>query len=332
MRHIVLFVVIGILCALPTQVFAQYPGVCNQVCSQPPRSDCGSVVGPGSFPVCNHSLPCPPKWSCTQATGCTDSSAWSPWSGCVGGATGETRYCVKYSCCQNSAEARLCGSSGGPGGPGGPTATPGCSNPSCSGGVTPTIVPTPTPIPIGTIKARAVQVDPSDTSCTAIRAVPTTAGQITGTSIGFTASSADQPTPQTQSGANYVTFANEPGGIYTVDPQVPSGNWVLAGYCWSNTNGTPPSTGASSTLGDAETLTWDVGYTLGTGWVQTEGGDVYASGTIKSYIPVVAPRVFSEAGDGGYPGVVTYGTTYDFDGTSISQGGKDDATTPSPLR
>lgn len=216
----------------------------------------------------------------------------------------------------------------GNGGPGGATNTP-----RPPGGPTDTPIPTVTPIPIGTIRARAVQVDPADTSCIAIRAVPTTDAQITGTTIGFTVGSADQPPPQTQSGANYVTFASEPGGTYTVDPAVPSGNWVLAGYCWSNSNGTPPSTGASSTLGDGETLTWDIGYTLGTGWVQTEGGDAYASGTIKSYIPAVVPRVFSTVGSGGSPGIVTYGTTYDFDGQSVSQGGTyvsvaKDGTTP----
>lgn len=64
-----------------------------------------------------------------------------------------------------------------------------------------------------------------------------------------------------------------------------------------------------------------MGYMLGSPWTQSEGGDVYASGTIKSFIPAVVPRVFSVDGVGGDPGVVTYGTSYDFDGLSISQGG-----------
>lgn len=191
-------------------------------------------------------------------------------------------------------------------------------------GSTNTPVPTPSPtlvpVAIGTLRARAVEVDPADTSCGAIRGVPTTNGEITGTVLGFTANSQNQPTPQTQSGANYVTFATQFGGSYTLDPLLPSANWVLAGGCWSNTDGSS-GTGFNATLGDAEILTWDIGYLLGSAWVQTEGGDVYASGTIESYIPGVTPRVISRDGDGGSPGVVTYGTTYDFDGTSAGAGG-----------
>lgn len=63
--------------------------------------------------------------------------------------------------------------------------------------------------PIGTIQARAVEVTPADTSCAAITAVPTTGGNIDGTTLGFTPSSASQPTAQTQTGAKYVTFTND---------------------------------------------------------------------------------------------------------------------------
>ena len=73
----------------------------------------------------------------------------------------------------------------------------------------PTPTPTPTPTPVMTIKARAVEVYPSDTSCTAIRAVPTTDGQITGTTLGFTPGSASQPAVKRKRGQtilNTVTF------------------------------------------------------------------------------------------------------------------------------
>ena len=82
-------------------------------------------------------------------------------------------------------------------------------------GSTSTPVPTSTPIALGTIQARAVQVTADDTSCTAIRAVPTTAGQINNTILQFTPSSASAPPAQLQSGANYVTFANILTGWYT---------------------------------------------------------------------------------------------------------------------
>jgi hypothetical protein len=211
-----------------------------------------------------------------------------------------------------------------PGGPGGPGN--GTSNPTTGPG-TATPVP-PTPVSYGTISARAVQVSPNDTSCAAIRAVPTTAGEIDGTTIGFTASSTDQPTPGVQSGAQYASFYLVTGS-YTLDPVPPNSNWVLARNCWSSSNGTSGE-GLSTTLGANETITYDIGYTYGTAWVQTGGGDVYASGTIRSFIPAVTPRIFNANGPvgtcpgsallGACPGVVTYGTDYDFDALSSNQG------------
>lgn len=196
-----------------------------------------------------------------------------------------------------------------------PTATP-TVTPTPS----PTPTPTPTPIPVGTIQARGVQVSPADNSCAAIKAVPTTEGQINGMTLQFTPSSASQPAPQTQSGANYAVFANVPLGSYTLDINPPTANWVYMRPCWTNTIGSTGET-LSATVGQDQTLRWDVGYTLGTPWVQTQGGDVYASGSLRSFIPAVVPRVFNLDGQGGYPGVVTHGTAYDFESDSLSSGG-----------
>jgi hypothetical protein len=70
----------------------------------------------------------------------------------------------------------------------------------------------------------------------------------------------------------------------------------------------------SAIVNNSETLSWDLGYTLGVAWSQAQGGDVYASGTLQSYVPVgTTPRAFIVNGAGGYPGVATYGQTYDFD-------------------
>jgi hypothetical protein len=59
-------------------------------------------------------------------------------------------------------------------------------------------------------------------------------------------------------------------------------------------------------------------------WSQAQGGDVYASGTLKSFVPVGAsPRAFILDGTaGGYPGVATYGTDCNFDDTSPVCAGK----------
>lgn len=192
----------------------------------------------------------------------------------------------------------------------------------CVSTATPTpIPPTPTPIPVGTITARAVQITAADTSCAAIKAVPITAGQINGTTFQFSASSASQPPAQTQSGANYVTFANILAGWYSLSPVPPTANWAYARPCWTNITIGTTGEGLSQTLGANQTIAWDIGYTLGTAWLQTQGGDVYASGNLRSYIPNVTPRVFSSNGTGGYPGIVTYGTSYDLDSSPLSTGG-----------
>ena len=176
--------------------------------------------------------------------------------------------------------------------------------------------PTPTPATPATLTAVAKQVSPSDTSCTAVQASTT---GVNATTFGFTASSTNQPAPQTQSGATPVTFSNQPPGMYTLTATPPNTNWIVANPCLYS-NGTLIGIGWTSFANGGETVSWEIGYTYGTAWVQTQGGDVYASGTLRSYLPAVTPRVFNADGSGGYPGVVTYGTSYDFDSDTLSQG------------
>jgi hypothetical protein len=78
-------------------------------------------------------------------------------------------------------------------------------------------------------------------------------------------------------------------------------------------NGTVFGIGSTAYLSATETIRWDLGYLFGVPWVQTIGGDVYVAGAVKSYLPDVTPRVFNRNGEGGYPGVVTYGSSYDFE-------------------
>ena len=161
----------------------------------------------------------------------------------------------------------------------------------------------------GSIQKRAVQVSAGAT-CTDVRAVATGGTEINGTQNGFLAGSASTPTPLIQSGSNYVTFSNIAVGSYTVSQSLPNTNWVLEKYCLKNaTTSVLTDNVSSGTLVNGQTLVWEVGYTLGTTWVQTEGGDVYASGTLKSIIPIASPQVnyFSMHGapaGSGYPGVV----------------------------
>ncbi len=76
----------------------------------------------------------------------------------------------------------------------------------------------------------------------------------------------------------------------------------------------PYTQGSSATILPAETVTWNVGYGPPGAWMQTTGGDVYAAGSITSLLPTtVFPRQFNLVGGGGFPGIVTYGASYDFD-------------------
>jgi hypothetical protein len=155
----------------------------------------------------------------------------------------------------------------------------------------------------GTIRARAMQVEDPATSCDVIRASMT--GGITNATFSLSPS---LPTPPPQIESSYVAFNNANPGLYTIIPQTPPGSgYVIAGYCWKTTIA-PTSEGLtqSATLASADTLLWDIKYTLGTPWAQAQGGDVYASGILKSYVPesppLPAPRAFILDGAGGYPG------------------------------
>lgn len=167
----------------------------------------------------------------------------------------------------------------------------------------------------GTINVRAIVVDPP-TSCNYKEDI---IGTVT---HAFTPGSASTPAPQIQTGSTPVPFSNIVGGSYTVNPSVPAG-YVQVSACWSTSTGRSGS-GLSATLSvpqDNETLIWDLGYLLGTPWVQTGGSNVYAAGGITSAIAALSsPRVFSLNGTGGYPGVVRYGTDYDFDADVASKG------------
>lgn len=200
-----------------------------------------------------------------------------------------------------------------------PWATP---TPTFPPGFTPTpslppgVTPTPTPGTV-TIQARAKVVSVGDTSCAAVAASTTYA-----TPTQLDLSPAVAPGVQTQTGSSYVTWNNVPLGTYTLLPSAPI-NYSLVAPCWVRSAAIPnfgQGMAAALTIG-GETFAWDLGYILGTAWVQTGGGDVYASGALASSIPAgITPRVFSLDGTGGTPGIVTYGVAYDFDSDTASLG------------
>ncbi len=178
------------------------------------------------------------------------------------------------------------------------------------------------PVSVGTIQARAVTVDPTDTSCAAIRAGGS--GGIDNTSFQFTPSSESHPAVKNQSGSSYVVFNNLTTGDYGIDPSPPPG-YVLARSCWADEPGGTTGETSYATLDPLHTLTWDVGYTQGSPWSQVQGGDVYASGMLQSYVavapPLPPPRAFIlDDPASGYPGVATYGMDYNFDSSAMTHG------------
>ena len=229
------------------------------------------------------------------------------------------------------------------------TLTYGCWGPGTT--PTPTLAPgdpTPTPIPplcpngqcdieetcsscpadcgacsTASVKARAVTVG-ADISCAAIAA---STQYVSGTK--FSLSPNVDPATQTQSGGSYVSWGSVPiahpvsGDAYTVSSTPP---WwvtnVLRNACYTKDAGATYAQGLSATIFPTETVTWELGYGPPGPWVQTGGGgDVYAAGEITSLVPSGAsPRSFALGGEAPYPGVVTYGTSYDFDPSSGSNG------------
>ncbi len=156
-----------------------------------------------------------------------------------------------------------------------------------------------------TINVRGHYVSPSDISCAAINA---STSYTTGTVFGL--SPAVAPTTQTQSGSAYLAWTQVPANTYSLLTTPPAGA-VLQNACWTRSSTAPTNgSGTSLAVAVADTVNWDIGYSLGTPWVQTKGGDVIVKDTIKSLMTSLAsPRLFSVNGDGGYPGNVSYGST-----------------------
>ncbi|GEM_PF-654544 len=207
-----------------------------------------------------------------------------------------------------------------------PTPTPGgpCGNGVCGAGencsncpsdclACPTLTPTPTPITgVTALQSRSVMMNATD-DCPAVRGSTTA---IPGATVvhSFSVAPAPSPFPLTQSGVSYVSFPPSTAGTYTIANSGIPQNYVLKKPCYLTNNPATAGEALSLTTIDQESVRWDLGYALGTAWVQTQGGDVYASATLKSLVPNgISPRVFNLDSSIGYPGVVTYGTSYDFD-------------------
>lgn len=199
---------------------------------------------------------------------------------------------------------------------------PGTCCPGPTVGPTPTSTPsptpggTPTPPPQAIINARTKLISSSDTSCAAVSASP---DFVTPTDF-YTFPNLTPPT-RTQTDSNYVTWTNVTPGTYVLNASAPAG-YVIQSACWTR-NVTPPysGTGLSVAAAAGETVTWNLGLTLGSAWTQIQGGDINVANVLESYIPVGAgPREFVLDGAGGTPGIVSFGTAADFDSDTGGSG------------
>lgn len=324
------------------------------ICEQRP-DPCAVCLARDAFENCTQCLPgnvavnCRTTTSCVNTVCCTVCSCSDCGGTCGSGTSGTigdgacTTTCIPAGCapggpypcdCTTSCPSAGDTGGGGGGGGGGPTCTEGGPYyggwTSCSGSpATKTRAVNydcqtgsiQTASCVGNIQARAAVVSSADTSCTAINA---SSIGVSGAIHGFTPSSASQPAPQTQTGNTFVTFSTVVGGTYILSPTISAG-YSPARACWTRTANVPTSgEGFTTTLSvptDGELLTWNVGYTAGLPWVQTQEGNVYAAGTLTSYVADLAsPRSLILDGSGGYPGVAIYGTSYDFDVSGLAKG------------
>ncbi len=175
--------------------------------------------------------------------------------------------------------------------------------------------PTPTPIPLGTLRARAWNIGTGDTTCNAVYAATSPVSPISYT----TSPSLGGANPQ--SGTTYAVWPNAQARTYTILPAAPAG-LVLQASCFRRTSTSPlTGTGLTASFVNAETLSFDLGYTLGEAWAQVTGGDVYGGSTITNSVPVgTIPRHLVLNGPAASGGVVTYGDSVDLDSDEFLTG------------
>ncbi len=161
---------------------------------------------------------------------------------------------------------------------------------------------------MGIARVRAKIISSTDTTCGDVDA----STSYIDTTIGI--SPVTVPGYQVASDGTYVSWSVTPG-TFTMTPITPSG-YSLKIPCYNT------GTGLTAAVGNGQTITWELGYTLGTPWFQATEGDVYAaSGTLNSPVSSGAsPRYFALDGAGGTPGIITYGSDFDFDDSLTSNG------------
>ena len=165
----------------------------------------------------------------------------------------------------------------------------------------PTLTPTPLPVPV----ELRVEYYRSDTTCTG---EPFGAAIVSDTMdrIGGPANA-----PPDSTSDNVALWLNKQSGTYTLSVNVPG--YHVVGVCNERNGADVPDDGLTQVVNSGDTMVWKVGIRPPLSWVQTGGGDVYASSRVYSSLPEFTPsHAFNVPGAGGDPGVVIYGTDYQF--------------------
>jgi hypothetical protein len=111
-------------------------------------------------------------------------------------------------------------------------------------------------------------------------------------------------------------YAN--GTLYTVTAEPPIDDpRILGNYCVS-INGGSWGEGRFVPLTSGGTLDFIIGFLPQKGWFQTSTGSVYAATQLTSSIPSSATNPYFSLGSP--PGIVSYGTGYDFSLSSANKG------------
>ena len=205
-----------------------------------------------------------------------------------------------------------------PGGPTpGPTNAPLCPNSSCDIEETCSNCPAdcnacPTPAP-GTLTARAIQIDEMNNNCIN---VPASTNYLTGTTISFNPAVSPASQPQGSDILSWTNVITNGSTVYTVLANPPEAR--SPGVICVSQNGGAWSQNASANLTNGGTNSYAIAFLPQTGWFQTSVGNVYAAGQLTSSIPSSATTPYFSLGVS--PGIVSYGTGYDFSLTSANKG------------
>ena len=164
--------------------------------------------------------------------------------------------------------------------------------------------------PASTLTARAVEVTDATNNCLD---VPASTNYLTGTTISFTP--AVVPASQTQD-AGILTWTDVVPDVYTVSANPPESR--APGVICVSKDGGAWIQNASADLAIGGTDAFAIAFLPQKGWLQTSVGNVYAAGQLTSSIPSSATNPYFSLGSS--PGVVSYGTGYDFSLSAFDKG------------